>query len=164
MPAITPARDLDVLDHITRVPPGEGRHSGWSVSIETEGRTYQRHFPDKGQAVAALQRAVDWRDETVHRVNRQHGRIERDGVGVELGVRVSMQGRYEAAVATLPATADGKRQRVVRTINAHGYHEAIRQACQFRFDGMRERLGDDYPFATVEDLIAAVTEAEGVAG
>lgn len=161
MPALTPVRDLDVLDHITRVPSGSGKHAGWSVSIGAGGQTFESHFPDKGDPFAALQQAVAWRDETVNRLNRKSGWIGREG-GVELGVRIGMQGGYEAAIGTLPATGDTKRQRIVRTISKHGYDEAIRQACQFRFDGMRQRQGDDYPFESVEELIAAVKEAEAV--
>ena len=164
MPALTPASDLDVLDHVARLRSGEGGPA-WAVSIPYGGRDYARRFLDEGDPLAALARAVAWRDETVTRINLSHGR-RRARPRADLGVRVTTTRKgewaYPVVIATVPEGDGHPRKRYVRSIDKYGYDEAIRLACQLRFDGMRERFGDGYPYASADELAADVLAAEGV--
>lgn len=164
MPALTPASDLDVLDHITRLRSGQGGPA-WAVSITYGGRDYTRRFLDRGDPLAALADAVAWRDETVTGINLSHGR-RRARPRADLGVRVTTTRKgewaYPVVIATVPEGDGHPRKRYVRSIDKYGYEEAIRLACQLRFDGMRERFGDEYPYASADQLAADVLAAEGV--
>jgi hypothetical protein len=167
MPALTPARDLDVLDHISR-DRGEGRYarSGWRVAIAYGGRTYEKTFADGSDPYRALADAVAWRDQTVNEINTSHARRRsaldesRPALGVRVTTSRSKGHEYPVVVATLPELGGHKRSRFVRSIDAHGLDDALRQACAWRHAGMRERYGDEYPFETADDLLAAVQDAE----
>lgn len=170
MPALTPARALDLLDHIERLRAEEPRGPGWRVALEIGGRTYERHFPDREDAVDALRDAVAWRNETIRRMNAQQARLRvhsAEGHEQSLGVSVTTTSTggttYRVAVASLPAVGDHPRRRRVRSIDKYGYEEALRQCSEFRFEGMRERFGDAYPYASTDELLADVLDVEGVA-
>lgn len=166
MPALTPARDLDLLDHIERRMPGT-KGAGWRVAVEHGGRTFERNFPDRGDGVEALRRAVEWRDQTINAINAQQGRLRSagsDGPSTGVGIiNTSTKGvTYRVAVAYLPAVEGGKPRRRVRSIDKYGYEEALRQCAQIRFDFMREHFGDAYPYDSAEDLVADVLAAQAV--
>lgn len=165
MPALTPASDLDILDHVTRLRSGQGGPA-WAVSVSYGGRDYARRFLDRGDPLAALADAVAWRDETVTQINLSHGRRGAARQRADLGVRVTTTRKgewaYPVVIATVPESGDLPRKRHVRSIDKYGYEEAIRLACQLRFEGMRERFGDEYPYASADELAADVLTAEGV--
>ena len=166
MPALTPARDLDLLDHIERRMPGT-KGAGWRVAVEHGGRTLTRNFPDRGDGVEALRRAVAWRDQTISAINVQHGRLRSagsDGPSTGVGIiNTTTKGvTYRVAVAYLPAVDGGKPRRRVRSIDKYGYQEALRQCAQVRFDFMRDHFGDAYPYGSVEELVADVLAAQAV--
>ena len=171
MPALTPARDLDVLDLVERVRPGDGRRPGWRASVAHGDRAASRLFrdADHGSAGAALDAAAAWRDETVSRLNHAARSVQPatdDGAG-SLGVRLRTQTSrghtYPVAVADLPATETEARTKRVRSVDKYGPVEALRQCAAFRFDGMKARYGDAYPYDSVDDLLADVLAAEGLA-
>ena len=164
--ALTPVPDLDVLDHLTRLRSGEPRGPGWRVAVEHGTACYERHFPDRGDPIEALRRAVAWRDETVGSVNASRGQRRRAAREAALGVRIETTRRgqtdYRVAAATLPKHGGHPRRRISRSVDRYGYRGALRQAAEWRFRGMRERYGDDYPYESAAELLDDVLAAEGV--
>ena len=168
---LTPARDLDVLDLVERVRPDPGpgrRRPGWRVTVETPGRTLDRLFrdADHGSPYDALRAAVEWRDAAVSRTNKSARAVrppQADGsLGVRLRTSTTRGNEYPVAVADLPATGDAPRTKRVRSVDRYGPVEALRQCAAFRFEGMKARYGDAYPYATADDLLADVLAAEGL--
>lgn len=157
---MTPTRDLDALDHIQRLPVGSGR-PGWTVTIEAGKENYSCHFPDRGDAPDALRNAIVWRDGEVNRLSAQRGQLlGSSGLGIRVTTSSTNGIEYLVVQAELPATGSRKKERITRSIAKHGLEGAVSQAAQFRFDGMRERYGDEYPFESAEDLAQAVLQRQ----
>ena len=171
-PPLRPARELDALDHVERVPRGEPKGPSWRVRLEYGGRVHERHFRDSahGSAPASLAAAVEWRDGFVTRINNAEGglRSARTGdrpqaLGVWIGPQTVGDHTYRVARSAIPATDDEPRRVRSRSIDKYGPVEALRQCAEFRFEGMKERYGDAYPYDSADDLLADVLAAEGIA-
>ena len=172
VPALTPARDLDVLDHVTRDPAkGSKRRPGWRVAVSHGNKAHERFFRDldHGSPYDALRAAVEWRDSLVNRLNHQArglrsvepGTPSRP-LGVQFQTRESNGHTYRVAVADLPPTDTKGRRKRVRSVDKYGPVEALRQCAQARFDAMRDLYGDEYPYTSADQLLTDVLAAEGV--
>lgn len=164
MPAFKPTTKLDALDYITRHPVGS-HHPGWDVSIEFAGHRFHKRFKDRGDAPAALAQAISWRDEQIQTINTRAGQAlssGKDGTGFGVRITTSTTGgiEYDVVKAQVPAVGAHEKKRIVRSISKYGLDDAVAQCARFRFDGMRERYGDEYPFESAEELAQAVLDAQ----
>ena len=145
----TPMRNP--MHHIYRTPGGHG----WHLKVMREGKTEECIFQDKdyndhpGHALTA---AVDYRDEHYPELASGQGTAAH-GLGIHLK-RTRVGDKVYLSFGAHWTDEAGERHTSYFAVKRYGFEEALRRACQARFDAVGER---SY-YGSVDELYEAARE------
>jgi len=132
---------------VCRIDQKETGTVGWYVRVRYQGKTHPKLFSDKlhGNKDAALNSAIEWRNETEQRI----GKIRTDKTIVSVskvsstdvvGVKLNLKkNRYDVTWVS----KNGKPGKTSVSIRKHGKDQAFKRACDIRSQKEAERLAAD---------------------